>query len=1225
MKKIILLGHAVLLVWLTYGSENHMVHAQQTTQGVNWSTRASQLHDKYNYNRSFIVQSMNELYARYDAILQADALDVQASNAPLQFDLSNGGTAILVYIDQNNRPVYRATSNSGYNQPSYFGFNQVRDTNAEELHGLSILGEGQLIGLWDGGRIFDHYELEGRFTYVDDTGLEQPHSMGQAGIMIARGFNLNALGMAPDATIRAYDFDQLETEMITEAINEEVELSNHSFGDFLGWELIEGTFWYWYGDISVDANEDYKFGFYTRDSQFYDELMRDNSYWLIVTAAGNHRLNDFPVGEQDYKYFDGNGNEISVGMPPVNDPCVEFQNDFDCPEPDGDFDTLAPQAVSKNALTVGALSTDNITVYENSVAGRATSFGPTDDGRIKPDIMAQSENVTLLENDNGASGYITGFNSETSGATSAVTGAVALLRDAMDAPLWASTYKGLIIHTAYDLSNAGPDYQTGWGRIDVKKAYDVIEAEKNTLGPMHIYEVTLRNNDGIEFDVDVSSSSQPLRVTMAWTDVAAEPLMPALDPPDKMLINDLDLKVTNVADGSTYLPYILDPANPASAATTGDNTRDNVEQVFIDFPNTGTYTVSISHKGFLAAGEQAISLIITGNGASDGFDDPPVGISCSNPAPSNKIRVGGVDANLGASVALDGDWGVIGTPGEIDFDGTSSPDQTGAVKLMHWNGQNWTIGAGIRGDQHEAWLGYDVGIGAESVVAGTPFFDLNEEDAGEAQYYYTPGYLQLDPALSVGTSEKNGLAGYSVGVDGDVTIVGIPGKNNGEGQAKILRRSGNALWSTEAVLEPQETFPVNKFGAAVDIDGDVAVAVGYSEPLGVPFVNEQLLLVNLYRWNGTSWTDGPSWTVPVSLNVTEPVFSAAISGNHILVGSKSADANDKEDVGKVYAFKYWWDGTDWVSSTSEIDAPDPQVNGGFGYSVALEGGSAIIGAPGMNKAYFYRLDGDTWVHEEDTTPTDACSGDSFGRSVAISQNHVWVGAPFDDVEYINAGSVYAYTYAPSSLQLDAERIVAEIQRTPLHYSAAGLVAANDFLVGANTDVIFTSASSIKLEAGFKTEPGAAFKAVIDPGLSSGVTGQSGTLGPSTAPSAAIAVDQGSPLREPTAVSTSSDQPGKPEASSQPVSFDLSANYPNPFNPSTTIEYAVLEAARVTLKVYNLLGEEVAVLVDQQQAAGTYTISWSALDSAGNQLPSGTYLYRLTAGGQQQVKSMMFVK
>ncbi|MDX1429552.1 MAG: T9SS type A sorting domain-containing protein, partial [Rhodothermales bacterium] len=93
-----------------------------------------------------------------------------------------------------------------------------------------------------------------------------------------------------------------------------------------------------------------------------------------------------------------------------------------------------------------------------------------------------------------------------------------------------------------------------------------------------------------------------------------------------------------------------------------------------------------------------------------------------------------------------------------------------------------------------------------------------------------------------------------------------------------------------------------------------------------------------------------------------------------------------------------------------------------------------------------------------------------------------------------------------------------------------------------------------------------------------------------------------------------------EDESLPGKFALGQNYPNPFNPSTTIEYSVPATGSVTLEVYDMLGRSVALLVDGERAAGTYTAQFDATE-----LASGMYLYRLTAGSDVQVRKMMLLK
>ncbi len=95
--------------------------------------------------------------------------------------------------------------------------------------------------------------------------------------------------------------------------------------------------------------------------------------------------------------------------------------------------------------------------------------------------------------------------------------------------------------------------------------------------------------------------------------------------------------------------------------------------------------------------------------------------------------------------------------------------------------------------------------------------------------------------------------------------------------------------------------------------------------------------------------------------------------------------------------------------------------------------------------------------------------------------------------------------------------------------------------------------------------------------------------------------------------------------SLPQNYVLGQNYPNPFNPTTKIDYALPEAARVELKVYNLLGQEVKTLVDNEQPAGPHQIVWDGTDASGNGVASGIYLYKLKTPTSVETKQMMFVK
>ncbi len=87
----------------------------------------------------------------------------------------------------------------------------------------------------------------------------------------------------------------------------------------------------------------------------------------------------------------------------------------------------------------------------------------------------------------------------------------------------------------------------------------------------------------------------------------------------------------------------------------------------------------------------------------------------------------------------------------------------------------------------------------------------------------------------------------------------------------------------------------------------------------------------------------------------------------------------------------------------------------------------------------------------------------------------------------------------------------------------------------------------------------------------------------------------------------------------PVAYNLSQNYPNPFNPTTTIEFSIPNSGFVTLKIYNVLGEEITTLVSEKLSFGSYAYNWDARN-----LASGIYLYRLQAGDYIETRKMVLM-
>jgi hypothetical protein len=239
-----------------------------------------------------------------------------------------------------------------------------------------------------------------------------------------------------------------------------------------------------------------------------------------------------------------------------------------------------------------------------------SGWGPTDDGRIKPDLVAKGVDVySALAGSDDDYGTFSG----TSMSSPIVSGSVALLQEHYRSlhggrhPR-ASTVKALLAQTADEAGPPGPDHTFGWGLMNVAAAARLITTDAEGAGN-YLREAVLQEGEVLERDV-LSAGKDTLMVTIAWTDPAGTPPDRTLNPSERMLVNDLDVRVEG-PDGTEHRPYVLDASSPEAPAATGDNDRDNIEQVFIEDPAKGTYTVRVSHEGTLRKGPQSFSLAAT--------------------------------------------------------------------------------------------------------------------------------------------------------------------------------------------------------------------------------------------------------------------------------------------------------------------------------------------------------------------------------------------------------------------------------------------------------------------------------------------------------------------------------------------------------------------------------------------------------------------------------------
>ncbi len=290
---------------------------------------------------------------------------------------------------------------------------------------------------------------------------------------------------------------------------------------------------------------------YTHLAQLADFQIKNNPSLMHVFSAGN-------TGQEDCGYGAGAGwGNITGGV-----------------------------KLGKNVLAVSNI--DN-----NDQRSSSSSRGPANDGRIKPDISANGDNQFSTQPHNTY-----GTANGSSAAAPGVAGILAQLYQAYyethnNTFPNSALIKAAVLNTADDLGNAGPDFSYGFGRINARRALNIIE---NNL----FFEGIMGHTNSITHSINVPEGTQQLKVMLYWNDAEGSTIsLPAL-------VNDLDLKVTSPS-GVHYLPWILNSSPDSNLlklpAVRGIDNLNNVEQVTIDLPESGNYSLLID-GGMIAQGAQ---------------------------------------------------------------------------------------------------------------------------------------------------------------------------------------------------------------------------------------------------------------------------------------------------------------------------------------------------------------------------------------------------------------------------------------------------------------------------------------------------------------------------------------------------------------------------------------------------------------------------------------------
>lgn len=422
-------------------------------------------------------------------------------------------------------------------------------------------------------------------------------------------------------------------------------------------------------------------------------------------------------------------------------------------------------------------------------------------------------------------------------------------------------------------------------------------------------------------------------------------------------------------------------------------------------------TIAAALPGATSLFGAAVLLAVLGGCATDHGDPEPVAAAAAPLSWKAQQALlpqdGHSPASFGHSVAMSGDTLAVAAPFAVAYDGG-----WGTIDVFVRSGQSWTKEAHLaagEGAKNESF-GMSVAASGDTIVAGAPGDDVNGVFSGSAYVFVRSGQTwKLQKKLLPYDGAPNADFGRSVAISGDTVVVGARYlQGEGKGSAYVFVRS-DQTWIQQAKLVDDDGAEGDLMGFSVAVSGDTAVVGAIRNSDKAVDAGAACVFVR----SGQTWALQQKLYAPDGAAGDRFGYSVALSGSTAVVTSIDDDGAGPAWSGSAYVFAR--SGVTW-SLEQKLVADDAGAGDNFGWSAALSGNTLVVGAPNdrdedgldSGSAYVFARSGQTWAKEDKLLHPAGPSTDFFGGSVGVSENIITVGVPYDDVVGPDSGAAYIF-------------------------------------------------------------------------------------------------------------------------------------------------------------------------------------------------------------------------